>query len=155
MNAKGRRLKGNRGEYTIRNYLRGRGFVANRVPCSGAAQGFKCDVTASKDGVEYKLEVKSRAFSVFKTIYDLYNSWVEDPTGGLALVHESFLIGVSTEFERLLTPTSSHFLRMDVNRCKTSRTAHKIHRMRKWLGEADTLAIIGNHKPPLFIRYYV
>lgn len=54
------RDKGNRGEYLVRDKLREAGFCVDRIPASGAAQGFKGDLRIKYDNQEILVEVKTR-----------------------------------------------------------------------------------------------
>jgi hypothetical protein len=66
------RDKGKRNEYSLRDYLRLHGWQADRVPSSGAAQGFKGDIKAAHPVHGPKLfELKARK-ETFKRIYELY-----------------------------------------------------------------------------------
>lgn len=67
------RAKGKRNEYAFRDYLRRMGYQADRVPSSGAAQGFPGDIKASKDGKTTLFELKTRKDS-FKTFYALMDA---------------------------------------------------------------------------------
>ena len=55
------RDKGMRQEYLLRDYLRKLGWTADRVPSSGAAEGFKGDIKAEKNGRTVLFELKARA----------------------------------------------------------------------------------------------
>jgi Holliday junction resolvase len=66
------RQKGKRGEYEIRDKIRGAGIEAERVPVSGVSSGFKGDIWFKINDVVYKGEVKRRK-SGFTTLY----KWLE------------------------------------------------------------------------------
>ncbi len=46
-------------EYRVRDIFRKRGWVANRVPCSGSAEGFKGDVVATRADIQLVVDHKS------------------------------------------------------------------------------------------------
>lgn len=54
------RNKGNRGEYAARDHLRAHGYTVDRIPASGAAQGFKGDLRIKYANKEIIVEVKVR-----------------------------------------------------------------------------------------------
>lgn len=63
------RSKGRRIEYAVRDALRSAGFVVDRVPASGASQGFKGDLRVKYDSKEILVEVKARR-DAFKRLYE-------------------------------------------------------------------------------------
>lgn len=145
------RDKGARRERELVHYLQGCEIPAKRVPLSGAARGFKADVIATVDGVEYKIEVKSRAKD-YDRIYELFDSIEENDEVGFTAEHQ--FVFISLDFKQavgnsfIFTPVSRFNLAK-----KFARTVNKILRMRELLGEADLLAIKADRKPWLFIVY--
>lgn len=150
------RRKGMRIEYVIRDYLRNLDIYDDvfRVPLSGSSEGFKSDVVAKKGDQTDTFEVKARA-SGFESIYKLFNA-NKDET-------RSFRFVVGSGVESPLVAISEDFLqvkRYDVpffgieNDKKNMKTYNKILRMSDLLQGADYLVIKGNHRNPLFIKYW-
>lgn len=144
MGGKMSRNKGSRVERLLRDYLREQGYEAFRVPLSGAAQGFKGDVVASKNGRMITFEVKARA-SQFESLYSRF----PDPK-----LREAFALRLDDEdtVEAIITnqfpiPYSATLTRA------TAREARKLRTMQQWLGKADVLAVKGDGKQFLFIVY--
>lgn len=151
-NGKRNRQKGKRVEYLLRNHLRSVGFSnANRVPASGASQGFKGDVHATFGGKTYKFEVKSRG-KYFNEIYANYNHFrsvvtgfaYETPTGWTTLY-------ISDDILELIKDKESVGRALD-NKEKKLKT--RFENMKKWVKDCDYLVIKQNHKPFLFVWFY-
>lgn len=151
------RNKGKRAEYLLRDHFRNLGYTSNRVPLSGASQGFKGDVTFSKDGVDYVAEVKSRKNS-FAKIYEMYFKYMDEHKDDLlAFAYgggESNLVNISTSLHAVMghapyyTPEARHPMFE-----KYSRTFRKVINMESLLGGADILVVKDDRMPLLFIRY--
>lgn len=62
-----RRAKGNRGEYAVRDILRGFGYKANRMPMSGAIETLKGDISSD---FPFFLEVKNTKTTQFQAWYE-------------------------------------------------------------------------------------
>ena len=73
---KASRDKGYRGEAAVVRKALEHGVAANRVPLSGAVQGYPGDVILHSNGVEWTFEVKVRK-SGFKQIY----GWLDGNDG--------------------------------------------------------------------------
>lgn len=151
------RRRGKRGEYLLRDYLRQRGWVADRVPTSGAAQGFKGDVKATKYGKTLLFEVKnhSNAFKSIYALYDEHTKLAQDDLLSFVCPNEAKLcVGISTSLDAVLDgPDVYEFQDRNPLNEKYKRTFKKIAGMQKLLGESDILVLKDNHKPFLFIRY--
>jgi hypothetical protein len=141
MGGKASRDKGSRGELIVRDYMIALGYTAHRVPLSGAAQGFKGDVVATKDGKTLVLEVKFRK-DEYKQIYALVDSKfpggiTHDGREGIAIGYDLNTVLNETVYS-LIQPT---------------RTTRKLAGLKKLLGTADILVLKINNKPLLFVKY--
>lgn len=145
------RNKGKQNEYLVRDYFRSLGFIANRVPSSGASQGFKGDITLEKEGLKLKCEVKVRE-NEFKTIYALCDDLHSDP---LCLMLGTRYAVISRDFNSLGFGTDRIawpiFIMPDGD--KRIRTVKKIFNLERLVKECDFLAVRINYKPFLFIRF--
>lgn len=140
------RRKGLRNEYLIRDYFRSLGYTADRVPSSGAAEGFKGDVKVIDEevGKSFLVEVKSRKDS-FKSIYSIYHGHtVRFSAGG-------YYVSISHDFIELLARGCCYLTPMDWG--ISTRTINKIVNLQKVVGTCNYLVIKDDHKPPLFIEY--
>lgn len=149
------RRKGRRVEYVIRDWLRERGFDAVRVPLSGASEGFKCDIVATKDALTHTFEVKSRTNS-FKTIYSIYYKERGEDGVWRGKLPEG-LVAISNDFESIIhTGQSQYFFDAAAGAAIGRRnTLKRLWNLNRLLGEAQYLVIKDNNKAPLFIRYYL
>lgn len=140
------RNKGARNERQLVKYLESKGYHALRVPLSGAAKGFKHDVTAEKDGVTYTFELKVRA-NEYESIYHFYET---NKQGGIVRVGSggdaAEVLVMSNEFERVLEMTGAY-------PANTTRTVKKLFNMRNLLNGAQFLVIRGDRLGFLFIQY--
>lgn len=143
------RDKGSRVERLLRDVLRGQGYEADRVPLSGAAQGFKGDVRFSKLGVQngrqFTAEVKARKAS-FKSIYDVFNQNTPGEENAYRFVADGILVTISDSFE----PTQKGGTFMPRTLDKTTR---RILNLRRLKGDSDVLVIKDDREPFLFISY--
>lgn len=150
------RNKGKRAEYLLRDHLRALGFQSDRVPLSGASQGFKGDVRFSKDGKTYVAEIKSRASS-FKKIYDLYFEHLATAKDDLLSFYgsgEQPCISVSTSLHAALEGATVYAVSIGHPLyAKYKRTFSKIINLSKLLQGADILVIKDDRMPLLFLRY--
>lgn len=148
MNGRSSRNKGKRGEYEVRDHLRGYGLQAHRVPSSGAAQGFKGDVVAKdKNNKEYVFEVKLRKEG-FKTVYTLYES-KKDDNGIFSVWYNNTGITIANNAIKALDNSFYKDLSSDIK----TQTLNKIYNLQKFLKGAHVLVIKDNNKPLLFIRF--
>ena len=151
------RRKGQRGEYLLRDYLRTLGYVADRVPASGAAQGFKGDVRATKDGKTYLFEVKNYA-DKFNSIYVLYEDVIrtmrEDVVGFAFPFEKHVLVSLSSSLDSAIAgPLVYESHKQHKLYEKHKRAFEMLGKMQRLLKEADILVIRTNRKPFLFILY--
>lgn len=144
MGGKFSRSKGIRGELALRDYLRERGYDAFRVPLSGASEGYKGDVVASKDGKIITFELKCRKESYTK-IYEL----VREVFGGIMNSSRSQLMVVSDRWEDIDRAVEGVF----IHHPKYDKTLNKLVKMKELLGTADILVLKDDRKPFLFVRY--
>ncbi len=150
---KSQRIKGRSQEYLLRNYLRDLMFVSERIPLSGAIKGYPGDVKATKAGVTYLFELKSRK-DAFKSLYALYTEHYNNTDEGVLCV---FIDGISVKLSPVLdevllesgifTTVTRHPLY-----AKHKRTFKRFVTMHKWLKGADILAIKNDRQPYLFMR---
>lgn len=150
MGGRAARQKGSRVELLVRDKLREQGFEADRVPLSGAAQGFKGDVRYKLGSVEGSVEVKARR-SEFNSIYQLYTKITSSELPysqafGLYIDGKYVAIGTSPagilDNQYAYTPLPS-----------STRGVKKLLSLEKLLGTSDMLAIKGDNKPILFLRF--
>lgn len=140
------RNKGRRGEYALRDYLRLLGYEVDRVPLSGASQGFKGDLRVRKDGHEEFIEVKVRANSfgsVYAGTYDMKDYTYFNFDGECVLISKIFdeVFPVGQGYYYFSEP----FLK---------QSAKRVLSLKKLLGGCNILAIKDDRKPWIFIRYY-
>src|SRR5690606_39891500 len=97
----------------VRDHLRKHGWEAHRVPSSGAAQGFKGDVHATKEDRKLVFEVKSRKCQ-FAKVYELYfencRNTGDDLLSFVSPAPNSYCIDLATSLEAVLTPSGSYGL---------------------------------------------
>lgn len=158
MGGRASKQKGYRGEILVRDHLRTLGWVAERVPGSGAysnegRQEYSGDVKASKDGVTALFEVKCRASS-FLSVYQLRKvlmGWALDGAQGFVLDGQVVLIGLTPEDvqEGFAVPVSELLARNPW----ALRTAKKVLNMKKLLNGAHYLVIKDDRMPFLYLRY--
>lgn len=157
MSGKMSRDKGKRNEYLLRDALRMMGWKADRVPSSGAAQGFPGDIKASRDGKDLLFELKARK-DTFKMIYALYAEQISTQKDDVLAVAipggEKLCVAVSSSLDAVLGPVDlhSHVEHHPLFK-KYKRTFAKIGNLQKLLGQADILAIKDNNKPFLYLRF--
>lgn len=137
------RAKGRRGEYEIRDLARTAGFEADRVPLSGASQGFKGDVRVTDPAgkIQY-VEVKIRADS-FKSIYkESFPVCISLPAGDLIQITSNFR-------DAFYGPPSGTYF----HSVAESRGTKRLKAIKPLLAGSDFLAIRDDRQAWLFIRY--
>jgi len=117
------RSKGRRTEYEVRDILKANGISADRVPLSGASQGFKGDIIFIRNDKKYVGEVKARQDS-FKEIYKEIDNY--DLKMGNIII---------TTLERWL-----------MNEKKEIKEIRKSKLIEKWLIDRDVLFFKSNRK---------
>lgn len=144
------RDKGKRGEYQARDALRADGFLADRVPSSGAAQGFKGDIKFSRNGVTMLAEVKVRAGQSFKHVYQLF---ADTSQNGLTSVYHArdtqdlTCIDIADKMSTLLASDGYY------NPLPGHKGIKQALKLQEMLKEADVLIIKNDRKPFLYLRY--
>lgn len=145
MGGRASRNKGKVGEYLARDYFRSLGMLADRVPSSGAAQGFPGDIKViAKDGSSFLVEVKFRK-DEFKSIYEVFKR------PSMHLIVKEKLVVIADSYEGLYGSEALFLDALEYN--ILPRTANKVLTMQKWVKGSDILMIKNNNKPFLFIRY--
>lgn len=145
------RRKGMRNEYLLRDYFRSIGWVADRVPSSGAAQGFKGDVKLSKGSMELFAECKVRQ-SEFKSIYAMVES-IGKGQKPVWLINGGISAVVSTNFNDLGYETSVCLDNTVVIKQGHNRAFKKLFNLTKFVKTCNFLVLRINHKPFLFVRF--
>lgn len=154
------RRKGMRNEYLLRDYFRSLGWKSDRVPSSGAAQGFKGDVTLSKDGKTLTAELKVRQ-NEFRSIYALYQFYTSGGPLRLLLTKSN---GTTLESTKTALVTNNFDYTSVINyplydehvtlvTKEYSQALKKLFGLEKFVKSCDFLVIKIDHKPFLFIRY--
>lgn len=149
------REKGKRQEYILRDFLRTLGWKADRVPSSGASQGFKGDVQASKDGKKVLFELKSRK-NEYRSIYDLYTHVKSLGADGVAFpsAKDRPLVVILGYGPSVLEGGLSVWEEAVVARQPAlKRALRKLFNMHKLVKESDILVVKNDHMPLLFIMY--
>lgn len=152
MGGRASRQKGMRGEYGLRDYFRARGWKSDRVPSSGAAEGFKGDVVLEKEGKRLVAELKVRE-SEFKSIYAKFHQGMTDYG---CVVRDLGAMGavLSYDFDKIGytpgSPLQMLALRTDI----LDRTDKKLLGLHKFVKTCDFLVIKIDRRPFIFIRYY-
>lgn len=148
------RNKGRREEQQLVLYLANLGYKAERILRQYFASG-EADVKATKDGVTYTFENKSRNKS-FKSIYDAYFS-ERDVDGVFRFVQTSgsTAVAVSTHFTALLGPDQA-FRNMEASPGTRliKMACNRMVKLKELKQSADFLVIKDNGKPRLFLRYW-
>lgn len=135
------RQRGNRAEYQVRDDMRNAGFQVDRIPASGASQGFKGDLRARIDGAEFTVEVKIRK-DEFKILYEAIELYY---TLDWVFGYKNVLI--STKPTLLFSRHGTMALPID------PKLATLFKNCRKYLVNCDILAIKQNRKPILYMRW--
>ena len=157
MGGRASRQKGMRREYEVRDHLRKFGYTADRVPLSGASQGFKGDIRAKRGETITVFEVKARVAG-FDSVYHLFN---QNAVLGLLCLEiegegEPTLCRISTDPD-LALQSGGVYEPIDHFRGSTvavlHRTGRKCMKMKDWLQGADVLVIRQDRQPLLYIRY--
>lgn len=145
------RRKGMGYEYEIRDLFREMGWKANRVPSSGAAEGFKDDlVVTDADGFEFRIECKRRK-QEFKTIYELYEKEAKEV---LAVNFDKrLLVHVSREFTAIYRPMNFIYARDEREYTgKFKQACRKILGLSRYAKTTPYLALRDDGKYTLFVR---
>lgn len=156
MKRSSQRAKGKLGEYQVRDIFRKLGFVAHRVPASGAASGFPGDVrVVHPNGTSFLVEVKIRK-DYFKDIYKLIEN---DHTEVIRHVYNGKQVTVAKDFFSLFS--QEHKGRAEYNDRNLNdpedkefkKVIKKLDKMHEWVKGSDYLVVRMDRKKFLFIRY--
>jgi hypothetical protein len=147
------REKGKRAEYALRDEIRRYGFTADRVPSSGASQGFKGDIRFSKDGKTYLAELKARK-DEFKQVYALFDRISKDEGDKIGVCIGGQLVNISSSLLGVFEDCGIYRF-ADQLPCyrEFKRTFAKILNMKALVKDCDMLAVRDDRKPFLFLRY--
>lgn len=148
MGGKMSRRKGYSGEYEVRDYFRSLGYRADRVPSSGAAEGFKGDIKVidSANLEEMLVEVKRYASS-FKRLYAALNAADKHPISMYLGDKTAYL---AYDFKDLpVFPWNSGRVHM----FKASKPLRKVATMHKLVKECKILVVRDDHKPWIYLYY--
>lgn len=149
---KSQRDKGNRCEYLVRDQLRKAGFQSDRVPCSGAAQGFKGDLRGFYNETQYLFEVKARKKS-FTSVYEYFRKNSQNGVAGINLSPwkgpPEILLSIADDPVKCLN-TASVYLHSEA---LGTRFPQKLRNMQQWVKGCDVLVIKDDRQPPLYLRY--
>lgn len=156
------RQKGAREERLLVEDLRKAGWDAKRVPLSGAAQGFKGDVIAEKEGRTYVLEKKSRK-DEFKTVYEAYAALKKEYAISLctftlvADIGGAVCVDLTDNLDDLLPGLGFIPAYLPLTQVKAAeqhgRALKRLLGFRKWVKDADVLVLRDNGRPHLYVRY--
>jgi hypothetical protein len=149
------RGKGRRHEYMVRDELRKAGFEADRVPLSGASQGYKGDIRAKRDGQEYIFEAKCRAKG-FEAVYRLFALHNQDGVVRVALGEDQVegrqTLLVMARSADLAIQGSGHYKKA-AEIPLDQRLEKRLLGFQKWLQGAHILVIRGDRMHNLYLRY--
>ena len=149
------RRRGRAGEYRLRDHFRSLGYQADRVPMSGAAQGFKGDVRFKIPGREGELTAELKNWGgTFQKIYDLYFENIRvNKSDLMSFSVDGLCIDMSTSIDSLFDTESVYPPATSVNLFdKYSRTFARFKTLNAMRGGADVFVIKDNHLPFIFIR---
>jgi hypothetical protein len=152
---KSQRDKGMRNEYLLRDQLRRFGYTADRVPASGAAQGFKGDVRFSKEGQSFLAEVKARKCS-YASIYALFAAhfnYNKDDTLKL-VTDDGLLVNLSSSPIGALESGGVYEYAYNLPWCDAHKKAvRRLGTLKKLAKDCDVLAIKDDNRPFLYLRF--
>jgi hypothetical protein len=139
------RRKGMRGEYLVRDAIRKAGFVVDRVPASGASQGFKGDLRIRYNNEDILVEVKYRK-EAFANIYKLFGGEDLDSI----LVDTDLIITKDPGCAVYGTVKERHGYYFTKFNSRLFAILKGLFRLR---GNCDILAIKSNGKPTVYLRW--
>lgn len=148
------RRKGQIHEYAVRDALRAEGFTADRVPSSGAAEGFKGDVRFTKAGVERLAEVKARR-KEFHRIYALVAAHATNGCLSMAIGTPDALVCISvapTATQALACCTYSPAARFQES-ALGAKGVRKLLNCGQYVKECDMLVLHDDRREYLYVVY--
>lgn len=151
MGGRASRQKGSRGEYLARDLFRSMGWEADRVPASGAAQGFKGDLRIRKFGIERTVEVKNEKYT-YKTVYEFLDAFTGE--GGAMVCSGPLTVHLSYNFNDLgLAPLGDFTAKSSALVSAKFKGVKRILGMAKLVKSCDLLMVKNNNRPFIFLRY--
>lgn len=146
------RNKGRRGEYALRDHLRALGFEAIRVPLSGASEGYKGDVVATRGEETITFELKCRK-NAFSKLYWFANQ-ANMPSGIVAADYNLISITTSPTKTNHYLDMTKLLLTIDPSiRKQVVRAVGQMVSLEKLKGTCDVLVVKDDRKPFLFLHY--
>lgn len=146
------RRKGLIHEYAVRDALRAEGYEADRVPSSGAAEGFKGDIRFRKDGREYLAEVKARR-KEFHRIYALVDRYATNGCLSLACGEAGVCISIApTAAEAFACATFTPSRRYEQTPVD-SKGVRKLLNVRQFVKGCDILVLHDDRRSYLYVVY--
>jgi Holliday junction resolvase len=151
------RGRGKRAEYGLRNYLRSLGWQADRVPSSGASQGFPGDVRAVKGDRTLLFECKcyTEKFDQFWVLLDTYQRTEKNDLLSVAVPGSALLCcDISYSLEALFDSDGVYTLtyRQPLY-AQFKSTFDRLETMQKMVKGSDVLVLKSDRKPWIFLRY--
>lgn len=153
MGGRASRQKGMRGEYLARDLFRSMGWEADRIPASGAAQGFKGDLRIRKAGVELTVEVKNER-ATYKSVYALLDRVGRGLPMLMVAGRSRALVSYNADDLRLLNDEYRPYAVYEKHKDPVSRAVVKIWKMSELLKGCAFLMVKNNNKPFVFIKYF-
>lgn len=153
MSGRKSRTKGRGYEYELRDHFRAMGWQANRVPLSGASQGYKDDIDVTDpNGTKFFIEAKRRK-NDYKTIYALYDTFKDNNV--LAINYEpetKLMFWISDTFTDIYNPQGFIYSKSYQDFKQHKHAVRKILGLAKLAKTTPWLAIRDDNKDTLFIR---
>ena len=152
---KSQRDKGMRNEYLLRDQLRRFGYTADRVPASGASQGFKGDVRFTKGDQSFLAEAKARKCS-YTSLYALFAAhFAHSKDDTLKLVtDDGQLINLSSSPIGALEPGGVYEYAYNLPWYAFHKKAvRRLGTLKKLAKDCDMLAIKDDNRPFLYLRF--
>lgn len=152
------RQKGKRNEYALRDYLRRMGYQADRVPSSGAAQGFKGDIRGVKDGKTTLFELKARrdSYGTFYALIDAIRATGTDRIGVTVPGLKKQCVDISGSLGGIYDVDPHGIYEFAQNSPfyeKHKRAFQRLAVMEELLGDSDILVVKDDRKPYIFFRF--
>jgi hypothetical protein len=157
------RSRGKRAEYGLRNYLRSLNWLADRVPSSGASQGFPGDVKgtpppgsgAGERSVLFEVKNHTGKFAQFWVLLDRWQREAKNDLLSVAVPGaEHLCCDISTSLEAVFdsdgvyTLTNRHPLYKDFK-----SSFDRLPTLCKLVKGADVLVLKDNGRPWIFLRF--
>lgn len=137
------RNKGCRNEYLARDHIRAQGYKVDRIPASGASQGFKGDLRVMTESGTLIVEVKSRK----KYFECLHEANLIGPVN-LTLTTQ---VRVGNSLADVVEPIPAAHIRVTL--LPTPQQLRKLERCAEMLGPADILMVKDDRRPWIYMRF--